>query len=110
MRKHITWVAAVGLMLMAPAAAAQTAQPEQKARPGQHLRLGPRIRDGVRSGQLTKPELQRLRQRLTEIRARAKSVRGGARQLDPAERRQLLREWRKASRLLFLMKHNRIRR
>ena len=111
MRKHITWALALGVMLMAPVAAAQTAQqPTPQAGPGQRLHIGPRIRDGVRSGQLVRPELQRLRQRLNQIRAHARTMRGSGGQLEPGERRELRREWRQASRALFLMKHNRFRR
>lgn len=110
MRKHITWALAVGLLLTASVAAAQTPQPPRQAGPRQLSQIGPRIRDGVRSGQLTRPELARLRERLTALRQRAKAMRGDGGTLAPEQRKQLRREWRQTSRMLFVMRHNRIKR
>src|SRR5689334_8090084 len=105
MKKHITCAVALGLMLIGSAAYAQTPQKPQRPGPAQRLNIGPRIRDGVKSGTLTKPELQQLRQRLAQIRKDAKAMRADG-NLGPGERRKLRGEWRMVSRALFRLKHN----
>jgi hypothetical protein len=111
MRKHITWVLALGVMLTSTAAFAQAtpapAQTAPQAGPAQRLHIPQRIRQGVRAGQLTRPEVQRLRQRLAEIRKLSQAMRGdGA--FSAAERQTLRRGWRRTSRALFLMRHNKL--
>jgi hypothetical protein len=110
MRKHITYALAFGVMLMSSIAAAQT-PPAGTARrgPAERLHIGQRIREGVRAGQLTKPEVQRLRHRLTELRKEGQAMRGDG-TLSPGERKQLRGEWRRTGRALFRMRHNEIRR
>jgi hypothetical protein len=109
MRKHITWALALGLMLTGATAFAQTPQATQKPNPAQRLHIAKRMRDGVRSGQLTRQEVMRLRQRFDQIRQHAKQMRASG-ALAPKDRLQLRQEWRRAGRALFLMKHNRIKR
>ena len=97
-------------MLAATAASAQSRQTAPQPRPAEKLHIGPRIREGIQSGQLTRPEVQQLRQRFGRIREHAKVLRGEARRLTPEDRRKVLREWRQASRALFLLRHNKLRR
>ena len=109
MRKHITWALALGLMLTSATAFAQTPQATPKSNHEQRRHIGQRVREGVRSGQLTRHEVKRLRHRFGQIRQHARKMRtDGA--LAPKDRMQLRQEWRKAGRALFLMKHNRIKR
>ena len=97
---------ALGFVLAASAAYAQTpARPNPS--PGVRMQIGQRIRSGLKSGQLTRPELQQLRDRLGKIHKEARSMRQDGRQLTPDERAKLKRELRGASRMLFRMKHNR---
>jgi hypothetical protein len=110
MRKHITWAMALGLMLAATAASAQTRQTPPQPSPAEKLHIGPRVREGIRSGQLTRPEVQRLRQRFGRIRDHARELRGQASRLTPENRAKVLREWRQASRALYMLRHNKIRR
>jgi hypothetical protein len=106
MRKHITCAIAIGLMLMGSMAYAQTPQQgTRKAGPPQRLHLPQRMRDGIRTGQLTRPEAQQLRQRFVELRQHAKAMRADG-TLSPEERKTLRNEWRQTSRALFRMRHN----
>ena len=108
MRKHITCALAIGLMLMGSMAYAQTPrQGAPRTGPAQRLRIPQRMREGVRAGQLSRPEAQRLRQRLGELHQRAKDMRSdGA--LSREERQTLRKEWRQTSRAVFRMRHNKI--
>lgn len=109
MMKHITCAMAVAVLLAAPvASAAQTAATPQSPAAGRRAAMGQRLRDGVRSGQLTRGELRRVRTRLAAIRAHATQLRAGG--LSRAERATLRREWHRASRLVFGLKHNQVRR
>jgi hypothetical protein len=106
MRKHITYAFAIGLMLTGTMAYAQT--PPQGAPgsgPAQRLHIPQRMRDGIRTGQLTRPEVRQLRQRFGELRQRARDMRADG-TLSPEERKTLRNEWRQTSRALFRMRHN----
>lgn len=109
MMKHITVAAAVVTLLAATVASAQTVvSPQAPAgQPGQNL--GQRVRDGIKSGQLTRTEVQAIRGRLTALRAHARELRGSG-TLSPAERRELRGQWRRLNRMVFGLKHNGIKR
>ncbi len=129
MLKHITGVVAIGMMLAGPVASAQAAQkprtqavrpqkPQaQTAQPqrpraqaaGPKMQLAQRLRHGVRSGQLTPAELSRIRQRLQALRAEVKQLKSSG-SVSKQDRAALRREWRQLSRLVFLARHNRIKR
>jgi len=96
------------LMLGAGPAMAQTSStPQSPGRPG--ATIGRRIQDGVRQGQITRGELRRVRARIAAVRARVRDLRAdGA--LSPQDRAAVRRAWRQASRLVFQVRHNRIRR
>ncbi len=63
------------------------------------------MREGIRTGQLTRPEAQQLRKRFGELRQRARDMRADG-TLSPEERKTLRNEWRQTSRALFRMRHN----
>lgn len=107
MKRHIAWIAAISFVFAATPAFAQT--PSTRQSPAERLQIGPRIRDGVRLGQITRLEAQRLRLRLGAIRQHGLAMRQDG-PLTRAERQQLLREWRGASRLIFQLRHNSSRR
>jgi len=109
MMKHITCATALIALLFAPTLSAQTAtRPQgQPGRAQQAMRV--RIRDGVRSGQLTTAEVQVIRQRLTNFRAHAQELRRAG-TLTPQDRSTLRRQWRQLSRTVFGLRHNRVRR
>ncbi|HXT69602.1 MAG TPA: hypothetical protein VN700_07595 [Vicinamibacterales bacterium] len=111
MRKHLTWLLAAGFILTGSAAYAQATPPQKpaKAAPAQRLHVKQRIRQGVQRHQLTKPEVQQLRQRFAEIRKQGKALRADGK-FSPRDRMKMHHEWRKASRGLFLKRHNRIKR
>jgi hypothetical protein len=107
MRRHIAWIAAISFALAAAPAFAQTSSTRQS--PAERQQIGPRVREGVRLGQITRLEAQRLRQRVGAIRQHGLAMRQDG-QLTRTERQQLLREWRGASRLVFQLRHNSSRR
>jgi hypothetical protein len=115
MRKHITYALAIGLIaigLMSTGSMAYAQTPQQggrRAGPAQRLHLPQRMRDGIRTGQLTRPEVQQLRQRFGELRQRARDMRADG-TLSPEERKTLRNEWRQTNRALFRMRHNTNRR
>ena len=114
MSKHLTWLIAAGLMLTGSVAYAQATSPQKPARAARaeaakRLHIQQRMRQGIRTHQLTKPEVQQLRQRFAEIRKQGKAMRADG-TLSRQERLKMHREWRKASRALFAKKHNRIKR
>jgi len=111
MVKHMTRALLLGLALAVPAGAfaaqAQAGQPPAAGR--QVTPLGQRVREGVRTGQLTRGELRRVRARIAGVRRQAQQLRGdGA--FSAAERREIRRAWRGVSRHLFQLRHNAIRR
>lgn len=92
----------LGLLLAAglPAAQAQvlrpaTSQPAERAR----------IRQGVRSGELTGPEAARLRAREANITATKQAVRADG-VVTPAERHVVQSEKRRTSRAIYRQKHD----
>jgi len=102
----------LGLALAVPvttfAAQAQAAQPQPPA--GTKVQaIGQRVREGVRTGQLTRGEVRRLRARMAGVRRHAQELRRAG-TLSPVERREVRRAWRGVNRQLFLLRHNQIRR
>lgn len=103
MLKHITAAAVMGLMLAVPAAA-QT-KPTPSGRPVRQMKLmSARIRQGVRSGQLTQQDVAQLRQLLQHFRAEARQLRADG-SLSPADRQTLRQQWKQISRLVYAKKH-----
>jgi hypothetical protein len=103
-------VVALGLMLTATTASAQPPTASQTQRSRQHQPLGQRLREGARSGQLTRGELKRLHERLSTFRQHARTL-GGDKGTRTAEQRSALRrEWRQVNQMLFRMRHNRVHR
>ena len=66
-----------------------------------------RITNGVRSGELTRPEAYRLGQEQRGIRRDMHRYRSNDGRIGPRERKQLRREERRHSRHIFRAKHNR---
>jgi hypothetical protein len=64
-----------------------------------------RIRQGVKSGELTRGEANKLRQEQKTIQAEKKMAKADGK-VTPAERAQLRKDQNKASRDIYRMKHN----
>jgi hypothetical protein len=64
-----------------------------------------RIRQGVRSGELTKGEARNLRQEQKTIQAEKKMAKADGK-VTPAERAQIRKDQNKASRDIYRLKHN----
>lgn len=74
----------------------QTAKNQQK-----------RIRQGVRSGELTKPEAVNLARDQREIRQDIREAKTNDGVITPAERKDIRQDQRQASRKIYRKKHNR---
>jgi len=96
---------ALGFVFVATTAYAQTPV-KPNAGPGPRQQIGPRIRAGVKSGQLTRPELKQLRERLGKLRLEARMMRKDGKQLTPEQRAKIRKELRGTGRMLFRLKHN----
>ena len=103
MLKHITAAIVIGLTLAGPVAAQTRQEPRARAT-GQKSLMGMRIRQGIRSGQLTRDELAMIRQRLQAFRAEVRQRRADG-TLTMEDRQELRRQWRQISRLVFVKKH-----
>jgi hypothetical protein len=92
----------VALALGVAGASAQTATPRLTKR---QVHQQARIKQGVKSGELTPPEARRLERQQAKIAAdKAKAKSNGA--VTPAERAKLAREQNRASRRIYRAKHN----
>ena len=101
--RHVL-AAIVGLVLVAPAAsAADHARGGINAR--QH-RQAVRIRDGVKDGQITRGELDRLRANEAGIRAEERVYRKSGGGLNKTERADLRHDLNQTSREIYRAKHN----
>ena len=89
-------------MLVAGSALAQTATPGLNDRQENQKA---RIEQGVRSGQLTHREAARLRAEQRRIRAEKRLARADG-VVTPAERAQIRRDQRRASRHIYRQKHD----
>lgn len=86
----------------ASAATAQTATPAVAHRQA-HQRA--RIKEGVRSGELTRTEAARLRAREADIREDKREARADG-VVTPGERHEIRRDTRQASRAIYRQKHD----
>jgi hypothetical protein len=103
MLKHITAAVVIGLTLAGPVAAQTRQRPDVRTDRPKSL-LAQRIHQGIRSGQLTRPEVREIRQRLQALRSDVKRMRADG-TLSKADRQALRQEWRRVSRLVFVKKH-----
>ena len=95
-------VAIVVLMTAGVFAHAQTATPKVTKR---QIHQQQRIKEGVKSGELTKPEARRLEAREAKIQ-HDKRVAKSDGVVTPAERAKLAHEQNKASRRIYKQKHD----
>lgn len=100
--KSLLFSAVAALLLTATAAQAQTATPGINAR--QHAERA-RIRQGVRTGELTRPEAARLRGREAEVSQDRREARADG-VVTTAERKDLRHDERRASRAIYRQKHD----
>ena len=89
-------------VVLVGSAAAQTATPRVDAR--EH-RQQARIKQGVKSGELTPAETRRLEVQQGKIKADEMSAKADGK-VTPAERRKLTKEQNKANRTIRRLKHN----
>ena len=97
-----TYLVAAALLL-STAASAQIRTPGINARQANERA---RIRQGVATGELTRPEAQRLRTREADIRQDKQAARAD-RVVTPGERRELRTDERRTSRAIYRQKHDR---
>ena len=100
MKKLLIVVALIGLGLSA--AAAQTATPRVTKR---HMKQQERIKEGVKSGELTPGETRRLEKQQMKIQHDKKVAKSDG-VVTPEERAKLKREQNRASRNIYRKKHN----
>lgn len=102
--------AVVGLALMAPAIASAEDAAVRKHHPrsvnARQHRQAARIRDGVKDGEITKGERNKLRADEAAIRAEERVYRRSGDGLSRRERRDLERDLNKTSREIYRAKHN----
>ena len=98
-------IAVVGLVLAAPMTSAAANRRPMGVNAREHRQAG-RIRDGVKDGELTKGELNRLRGDEAAIRAEERVYRRSGDGLNRAERRDLEKDLNKTSREIHRAKHN----
>ncbi len=97
----------MGLTLLTLAGAlALAAPPVQASVNGREHRQKERIRQGVRSGELTKREAARLTAEQARIRAEERRYRRNDGHLGPCERADLQRDLNRASRDIYRQKHD----
>jgi hypothetical protein len=99
------FVAALGLPL---APEAQAARPSCKPKPvnARQARQTTRIRQGVRSGELTRRETQRLAAEQASIRTREAFYRRSGGEFTARERARVQRELQQSSRHIYRQKHD----
>lgn len=90
------------LLFAAGLTLAQTTTPRVDAR---EQKQGARIRQGVRSGELTAAEAARLKGQQAKIK-RDEAVAKSDGKVTPAERKKLAREQQRANRTIYRKKHN----
>ena len=105
MLKHITAAVVISLALAGPVIAQTRTRPEGKPASQKSL-MAKRIRQGVRSGTLTRDDVAQLRQQLQAFRAEVKQRRADG-SLSKEDRQALRQEWRQISRTVYLKKHRR---
>ncbi len=92
-------------LLIAIAAGSVISQTQTPVISKREHRQQARIRQGVKSGELTRGEARRLEARERKIRADKKAAKADGK-VTPAERRKLNREQNRASRKIYRLKHN----
>ena len=105
MLKHITAAVVISLALAGPVIAQTRTRPEGKPASQKSL-MAKRIRQGVRSGTLTRDDVAQLRQQLQAFRAEVRQRRTDG-SLSKEDRQALRQEWRQISRTVYLKKHRR---
>jgi hypothetical protein len=103
MLKHITAAAVIGLMLAGPVYAQTRQKPEVRVARQKTL-MAQRVRQGVRTGRLTRDDVAEIRGRLQAFRTEARQLRANG-PLSRDDRQALIRQWRQISRLVYLRKH-----
>src|SRR5258707_775989 len=100
MKKSIVFISAA--LLIAASGYAQTATPVVTDK---QINQQERIKEGVQSGELTKPETRRLEAREAKIQHDKKVAKSDG-VVTPEERAKLRREERRTSRAIYRDKHN----
>ena len=103
--RHITFVV-TGLLLAATSAFAEAPARRPTGINAREHRQAVRIKEGVKDGEITKGELDRLRGDEAAIRAEERIYRRSGNGLNRAERRDLERDLDKTSREIYRAKHN----
>lgn len=109
MMARIVFAAAIALGVSASPSFAQGTHTPNRHPAGintREHRQAVRIKDGVKDGDLTRGELDRLRANEAAIRAEERVYRQSGDGLTPAERRDLERDLNKTSREIYRAKHN----
>jgi cytochrome c556 len=104
MLKHITAAIAMTLTLAAPIAAQTKEKPHGQAIRPRAALMAKRLRQGVRSGQLTRDDAAEIRQRLQAFRAEARQLRADG-SLSKEDRQALRQEWRQIRQFVRGKKH-----
>ena len=94
----------VGVMLVTPAFAAPARNP--RGINARQQRQTQRIRQGIKSGDVTRGEANRLRGDEAAVRAEERVYRKSGGGLSPAERKDLENDLNKNSREIYRVKHN----
>ena len=95
-------LAALALLTINFSASAQTATPGITARQRNEQA---RIRQGVRSGELTRPEAARLKAREADIRQDKREAKADG-VVTPGERQEIRKDEKQASRAIYRQKHD----
>lgn len=104
MLKHITAAVVMTLALAAPIAAQTRQKPQGQALRPRAALMAQRLRQGVRSGRLTRDDVAEIRQHLKAFRTEVKQLKADG-TLSREDRVALRQEWRQISRLVFVKKH-----
>jgi hypothetical protein len=105
MRARTFVMAAIGLTFLSTAAFAEPNQRPRGVNAREH-RQAVRIREGVKSDEITRAELDRLRADEAAIRAEERVYRRSGDGLNARERRDLERDLTQTSREIYRAKHN----
>ena len=105
---QFSFIAAFGLLTVVQSASAQVATPVQVAQPTAATRAASqraRIRQGVASGELTRPEAARLREHQADIRQDKQAARADG-VVTRDERQDIRKDQRRASGAIYRQKHD----
>lgn len=104
-QRIVTMAMAVGVAMMSTAAFAATDRHPRGVNAREHRQVE-RIRQGVRSDELTRGELDKLRADEAAVRAEERVYRNSGDGLNKRERRDLERDLNQTSREIYRAKHN----